>query len=83
MSKKDYQNWTKEDLIRRIKELEKRKKYGLVWEEKPEEVVEMCREKLPILEEVKSKEIITGKKRYRKYIFRDYVDIIARGTEKE
>ena len=24
---------------------------------------------------------ITGKKRYRKYLFRDYVSIIARGTE--
>ena len=39
------------------KELKKRKKYGLVWEEKPEEVVEMCKEKLPVLKEVKSKEI--------------------------
>ena len=39
------------------KELKKRKKYGLVWEEKPEELVEMCKEKLPVLKEVKSKEI--------------------------
>ncbi len=39
------------------KELKKRKKYGLVWEEKPEEVVEMCKEKLPVLKEVKNKEI--------------------------
>jgi DNA invertase Pin-like site-specific DNA recombinase len=30
-------------------ELKKKKKYGLVWEEKPEEVVEMCKEKLPEL----------------------------------
>jgi adenine-specific DNA-methyltransferase len=43
------------------KELKKRKKYGLVWEEKPEEVVEMCKEKLPVLKEVKNKEIITDK----------------------
>src|SRR3989339_1079377 len=41
------------------KELKKKKKYGLVWEEKPEEVVEMCKAKLPVLKEVKSKEIIT------------------------
>jgi adenine-specific DNA-methyltransferase len=41
------------------KELKKNKKYGLVWEDKPEEVVEMCKMKLPILKEVKSKEIIT------------------------
>lgn len=53
----------KEKLLAEIerlrKELKKRKKYGLVWEEKPEEVVEMCKEKLPVLKEVKSKEIMT------------------------
>jgi adenine-specific DNA-methyltransferase len=43
------------------KELKKKKKYGLVWEEKPEKVVEMCKEKLPVLKEVKNKEIITDK----------------------
>lgn len=43
------------------KELKKKKKYGLVWEDKPEDVVEMCKEKLPVLKEVKSKEIITDK----------------------
>nr|WP_274703125.1 Fic/DOC family N-terminal domain-containing protein [Thermodesulfovibrio thiophilus] len=32
-------------------------------------------EKIGILHE------ITGKQRYRKYIFKDYVDIIKRGTE--
>jgi len=42
-------------------ELKKKKKYGLVWEEKPEEVVEMCQEKLPIIKEIKNKEIITNK----------------------
>jgi len=48
--------------IERLKiELKKRKKYGLVWEEKPEKVVEMCKEKLPVLKEVKNKEIITDK----------------------
>jgi len=45
------------------KELKKRKKYGLVWEDKPEEVVEMCKEKLPVLKEIKNKEIITDKDR--------------------
>ncbi|HOV88897.1 MAG TPA: site-specific DNA-methyltransferase [Candidatus Paceibacterota bacterium] len=51
----------KAEIERLKKELKKRKKYGLVWEEKPEEVVEMCREKLPVLKEVKNKEIITDK----------------------
>jgi len=49
------------EIDRLKKELKKRKKYGLVWEEKPEEVVEMCKEKLPVLKEVKNKEIITDK----------------------
>ncbi len=51
----------KVEVERLKKELKKRKKYGLVWEEKPEEVVEMCKEKLPVLKEVKNKEIITDK----------------------
>lgn len=51
----------KAEVERLKKELKKRKKYGLVWEDKPEEVVEMCKEKLPVLKEVKSKEIITDK----------------------
>src|SRR3989344_3395396 len=60
-------NQTKEKLLAEIgrlkKELKKKKKYGLVWdsEREPEEVVEMCKEKLPVLKEVKSKEIITDK----------------------
>ena len=51
----------KAEIERLKKELKKKKKYGLVWEEKPEEVVEMCKKKLPVLKEVKNKEIITDK----------------------
>jgi len=61
MTKKLEVEKLKAEIERLKKELKKRKKYGLVWEEKPEEVVEMCREKLPVLKEVKSKEIITDK----------------------
>jgi adenine-specific DNA-methyltransferase len=35
-----------------------KKKYGLVWEDKPEEVEEQLRTKLPILKEVKERAII-------------------------
>jgi adenine-specific DNA-methyltransferase len=35
-----------------------KKKYGLVWEDKPEEVEEQLRENLPVLKEVKEKAII-------------------------
>lgn len=64
MAVKREENLGKEKLLAEIerlkKELKKRKKYGLVWEEKPEEVVEMCKSKLPVLREVKNKEIMTN-----------------------
>jgi len=57
--KTDYTNWSKEEIIKRIEALEKRKKYGLVWdkEREPEKVVQQCKAKLPILKEVKNKDI--------------------------
>lgn len=67
MSLINNKNQTKEKLLAEIgrlkKELKEKKKYGLVWdsERQPEEVVEMCKEKLPVLKEVRSKEIITDK----------------------
>ena len=65
MVKKDYSGWSKEKLTSRVRELEKRKKYGLVWdsEKEPELVVTECKEKLPVIKEVKSKEIITDKEK--------------------
>lgn len=63
MKKTDYRSWSKEDLITKIQALEKRKKYGLVWEDKREDVVDICKTKLPVLKEVKNKEIITDKKK--------------------
>jgi Adenine specific DNA methylase Mod len=60
-SKSKYSDWSKEDLIKRVDALEKRKKYGLVWdEERTKEKFEAVAEgKLPVLKEVKSKEINT------------------------
>jgi adenine-specific DNA-methyltransferase len=46
-----------EKLETKIKELEKQKKYGLVWEDKPEDVVLKCKNELPVLEEVDKKKI--------------------------
>ena len=60
MAKRDYTNWDRKDLIKEIGQLRKRKKYGLVWEDKLENVVEQCKTELPVLEEVKRKEIITN-----------------------
>ena len=64
----------KTDLINKLRNLEglteeernnlidllcQHKKYGLVWEDKPEDVEERLREKLPILREVKEKAILS------------------------
>ena len=55
------QDWTKEQLIDEVVKLRKRKRYGLVWEENPENVVEQCRSELPVLKEVKNKAITKDK----------------------
>jgi adenine-specific DNA-methyltransferase len=61
MTKKDYSKLNKEELLEVIKNLESKKKYGLVWDEEkvPEKVVVDCQHQLPVLKEVKDKEIIT------------------------
>lgn len=61
MEKKEYHKWSKEKLVHEVKRLLKRKKFGLVWEDKPEEVAEKCKEFLPVLKEDKKKKIITDK----------------------
>lgn len=65
MTKKDYLNWAKQELVKELEKKDKllKKKYGIVWEEKPEQVAELCREKLPVLTEEKKKEIETDKKK--------------------
>lgn len=59
MGKENYSEWSEKELIREIKKLKKRKKYGVVWEDKPEEVAQLCKENLPVLKEDKTKEIET------------------------
>ncbi len=50
-----------ENLRSEIKKLKSRKKYGLVWDDKSEQVVELCKEKLPVLEAKTDKIIGTNK----------------------
>ena len=54
-----------EKLKRQNKTLKARKKYGIVWEEEkePEQIVLDCQVKIPILKEVKSKEIVKDKEK--------------------
>lgn len=40
--------------------LNEKKRYGLVWEEKPEDVEEQLREKLPVLKEVEERRILSA-----------------------
>ncbi len=61
MQKKDFQNWSKEKLLHEYKELLKRKKFGIVWEDKPEDVAEQCKTSLPVLREEKKKDITSDK----------------------
>lgn len=62
MPRNDYSSWSKEDLIKKVNALEKRKKYGLVWDSarELEKVVLDCQKELPVLKEDKTKEIITN-----------------------
>ena len=61
MPKLDYSSWSKEDLAKEVQKLRGRKKYGLVWEDKPEEVVELCKQKLPVLKENNDRQVVGDK----------------------
>lgn len=54
---KSLNDYTKEELIEAIKSLKRRKKFGLVWEHKPEEVVRLCETDLPVIEELTERAI--------------------------
>jgi len=58
---KNYTNCSKEELVEKINRLESRKKYGLVWDEETtkEQFEKESENALPILKEVKDKEIKT------------------------
>jgi len=55
---KKLEEYSKEELIEAVKDLRKRKKFGLVWEAKPEDVVEQCKQELPVLEQVSERSIV-------------------------
>lgn len=55
--KNKYETFSREQLINKILKLEK-ERYGLVWEDKEEEVAKQCDSELPLLKEDCTKEII-------------------------
>ena len=57
MSKSKYDSFSREQLIDKIQKLEK-ERYGLVWEDKEEDVAKRCEAELPLLEEDCSREIV-------------------------
>lgn len=52
-----YEGWTLDQLKAKIEKLEK-ERYGLVWEDKEENVAKRCESELPLLEEDCSREIV-------------------------
>lgn len=57
MNKSKYDSFSREQLIDKIQKLEK-ERYGLVWEDKEEDVAKRCEAELPLLEEDYSREIV-------------------------
>ena len=55
-----YDGYTCEQLLEEIKKLEKQKKFGLVWEDKPEDVVEQCKTNFPVLQEIPERAIVAS-----------------------
>lgn len=62
MSKSDYSNLSKEQLLEMIHHLDRSRKYGLVWEEEkePEKVVVEIQDKIPVLQEIQNREIFNS-----------------------
>jgi adenine-specific DNA-methyltransferase len=48
-----------QDLEKQIKQLKDRKKFGLVWEDKPEDVILSCKTQVPTLKEVKNRKLVS------------------------
>jgi adenine-specific DNA-methyltransferase len=68
-----YAEWSKDDLIDEIKKLKKRRKYGIVWDEERarESFEKKAKGKLPILKELKDREIRTKE--------RDPINVLIEG----
>lgn len=58
---KNLEDYSREELIDAVRQLRRRKTFGLVWEDKPEHVMDKCRDALPVIEEVADKRLITTK----------------------
>ena len=57
MSVGDYAQWSHDELIAEVKKLTRRKKFGLVWEDRAEDLVQELNSNLPVIERIKSKSV--------------------------
>ena len=57
MNDKTLSECSREELLETIRSLKKQKKFGLVWEDKPEKVAMECKQKLPVAKESVGKAI--------------------------
>jgi adenine-specific DNA-methyltransferase len=65
---KGHAEYTRDELLAIIEGLKSRKKFGLVWEDKPESVVQRCQHELPILAQIESRKIISDRGAPTNYI---------------
>ena len=54
-----YAEWTKEQLIQEIARIQRQKKYGLVWEDQPEDEILKTENTIPILKEIKKRKLLS------------------------
>lgn len=59
MAKRDFSAWTKEELVEEIKSLNRRKKFGLVWEDRPENTAQELLDFIPLVAEDQTKQLGT------------------------
>lgn len=60
MAKRDYSAWSKEELIQELDQLRRRKRFGLVWEEQPEDQLEQLTSSFPLVVPDKKRKITNG-----------------------
>ena len=58
VKKSKYSHLSREQLEAKLEKLEQTRHYGLVWEDKEEDVAKQCEVELPVLEEDTSREIL-------------------------
>lgn len=61
MSKRDFSSWTKDELLAELQHTLSKKRFGLVWEDQPEEESSALANQIPVAKEVPSKKVLEAK----------------------